>query len=98
MAKQHQIYQSVLRKHSFLGCDRELCMMLCLLSGVIAVFSSCIIGALCAVLYFVIGYFLLRAVAKYDLHIRKIYMRNIKYKKLYLAQTMETSPTLKRYW
>lgn len=82
----HQIHHSLLRKQTFLGCDRELCMFLCLLCLIICFFSFSVICIVLSLLIFIFGYLLLMKMAKEDLYLRKIYLRNIRYLDYYTAQ------------
>lgn len=82
----HPIYQSVLRKQSFLGCDRELCMILVFITIVGSIFSFSLVAALVFLLIFAVLYLCLLKMAKEDLFLRKVYLKNIRYKPYYLAQ------------
>lgn len=82
----HPIYQSVLRKQSFLGCDRELCMLLVFITIVGSIFSFSLVAALVFLLIFAVLYLCLLKMAKEDLFLRKVYLKNIRYNPYYLAQ------------
>ena len=82
----HPIYQSVLRKQSFLGCDRELCMLLVFITIVGSIFSFSLVATVVLLLVFIVLYLCLLKMAKDDLYLRKVYLKNIRYKPYYLAQ------------
>ncbi len=82
----HPIYQSVLRKQSFLGCDRELCMLLVFITIVGSIFSFSLVATVVLLLVFIMLYLCLLKMAKDDLYLRKVYLKNIRYKPYYLAQ------------
>lgn len=82
----HKVYKAILQKNQFLGCDRELTMLLFLITFALAIGSldlyviiTCLI--MCAFLFY-----LLTLMAKRDLMLRHVYLRNIKYKKYYTAK------------
>ncbi len=81
----HPIYQSVLRKQSFLGCDRELCMLLVFITIVGCIFSFSLVATVVLLLVFIVLYLCLLKMAKDDLYLRKVYLKNIRYKPYYLA-------------
>lgn len=82
----HPIYQSVLRKQSFLGCDRELCMLLVFITIVGSIFSFSLIATIMFLVVFTVLYLCLLKMAKDDLFLRKVYLKNIRYRPYYLAQ------------
>ena len=82
----HPIYQSVLRKQSFLGCDRELCMLLVFITIVGSIFSFSLVATVVLLLVFIVLYLCLLKMAKDDLYLRKVYLKNIRYKPYYLEQ------------
>ena len=82
----HPIYQSVLRKQSFLGCDRELCMLLVFITIVGSIFSFSLVATVVLLLVFIVLYLCLLKMAKDDLYLRKVYLKNIRYKPYYLSQ------------
>ncbi|MGN1281967.1 MAG: conjugal transfer protein TrbD [Succinivibrio sp.] len=82
----HQIHHSLLRRQTFLGCDRELCMLLCFVCLIICIFSFSVFCIVLSLMMFASGYLLLLKMAKEDLFLRRIYMRNIRYQEFYTAQ------------
>ena len=86
MGKEHLINQSLLRKPTFLGVDRELCMLLSLVCLVVAFYSWSFNLALIVALVFVFGYYCLFCISKYDPNFRQVYLKNIRYQKVYVAK------------
>ena len=82
----HPIYQSVLRKQSFLGCDRELCMLLVFITIVGSIFSFSLVATVVLLLVFIVLYLCLLKMAKDDLYLRKVYLKNIRYKPYYIKK------------
>lgn len=86
MKKRNHIYRSLLRRQLFLGCDRELCMMLillCLLSGFL---SSSPLGIVLSISCFVAGFIALRAAALKDPLWRQVYLRALRYRDFYQSR------------
>ena len=82
----HPIYQSVLRKQSFLGCDRELCMLLVFITIVGSIFSFSLVATVVLLLVFIVLYKKKKKMAKDDLYLRKVYLKNIRYKPYNMKQ------------
>ncbi len=80
------IHKSLLRSHTFLGCDRELCMLLIVISIIIALTNLSKESFVLAILFFLSGFLLLRIMAKSDILLRKIYIRYQRYASIYIAQ------------
>ncbi len=82
-----EIYGALNKPNLIFGCDRELILM----SGVIAfalVFSGMtIVSTLVGIIILLFNGFFLRLMAKSDPLMRFIFMRQLKYKKFYLARS-----------
>lgn len=86
MGKKHKVYQSLLRRPSFFRSDREMTMLLLCVSGTIAIFCMSLPIFVINALLSAMCYFLLYTCTKNDLIIRKLYLRNIKYKPYYAGR------------
>src|SRR5574344_665687 len=95
--KKHKIHHSLLRTQTFLGCDRHLCMLLFFICTVLGIFSFSVIGVFISASISSIGFFFLSNMAKKDLKIRTLYLRNRKYKSFYSAQGYIYSKQKKKY-
>lgn len=77
------VYRVTSRPNLFLGGDRELVMFTGIISTALIfalqTFSTIVVGAL----FWMFAIFVLRLMAKYDSHLRQIYLRDIKYQKYY---------------
>lgn len=80
------IHKSLLRAHTFLGCDRELCMFLIVIAIIIALTNLSKESFSIAIIFFLTGFLFLRSMAKSDIMLRKVYLRYQKYAHLYAAQ------------
>lgn len=82
-----EIYGALNKPNLIFGCDRELILM----SGVIAfalVFSGMtIVSTVVGIILLLFNVFFLRLMAKSDPLMRFIFMRQLKYKKFYLARS-----------
>lgn len=82
-----EIYGALNKPNLIFGCDRELILM----SGVIAfalVFSGMtVVSTLVGIIILLFNGFFLRLMAKSDPLMRFIFMRQLKYKKFYLARS-----------
>jgi len=82
-----EIYGALNKPNLIFGCDRELILM----SGVIAfalVFSGMtIVSTVVGIILLLFNGFFLRLMAKSDPLMRFIFMRQLKYKKFYLARS-----------
>lgn len=82
----HDVYQAFLVRQQFMGCDRELTMLLCVVCAALALCSVDVyITAVSAILFGVVFY-LLKMMADKDLMLRQVYLRSLRYRKLYTAQ------------
>ena len=80
-------HRSLTRHNLFMGGDREMMMMVWLISftlivGVLSWFT-CVYG----ILFWLVCSFLLRQMAKADPLMRHVYLRHIRYKKYYSAHS-----------
>ncbi len=80
------IHKSLLRSHTFLGCDRELCMFLIVIAIIIALTNLSKESFSIAIIFFLSGFLFLRSMAKSDIMLRKVYLRYQRYAPLYAAQ------------
>ena len=97
MSNQHKVNHSLLRPQTFLGCDRELCMCLCLICITLGIFNFSIGMVIFLAIVFVVSYLLLIRMAKEDLLYRKVLLKSFKYKQRYVAQAYKYSKTHKHY-
>ena len=77
------INKALLLKKSLLGCDRELFLFLVLILGAIFVLSWSLSSALFSISIFLFSFVLLTQMGKKDLLLRKVYLRQLKYKPFY---------------
>jgi type IV secretion system protein VirB3 len=81
------VYRVTSRPNLFLGGDRELVMFTGVISAALIfalqTFSTIVVG----VLFWMFAVFALRLMAKYDPHLRRIYLRDIQYQKYYAADS-----------
>ena len=85
-APQH-IYTSLLRGWLFLGCDRNMIMLVILIAIVIAFMTASIIGLIVALSIFTLGFVFLRRVALIDPLWRQVYIKALRYQKFYFAKS-----------
>ena len=90
--KPRRIHQSLLRTHTFLGCERELCMLLILISLAIALSAVSLRSLAAGLVFFAAGYFLLRQMMKCDSRLSAVYLRYVRYKRFYPAQAGSLRP------
>ncbi len=81
-----KIHHSLLRHQTFLGVDRELCMILSVISITIGITQLSVKSIITAIVIFLCGFYLLRKMAQKDLLLRKIYLRYQKYDRIYEPQ------------
>lgn len=80
------IHKSLLRLQTFLGCDRELCMLMLMVAITIAISNLSAESITLATLFFICGFFLLHKMAKSDILLRQVYLRYLRYQLFYSAQ------------
>ncbi len=84
-SSQH-IYTSILRDWLFLGCDRNMIMMVILIAVVTAFMSASIMGLAIAIAIFTLGFVTLRRMALIDPLWRQVYIKALHYQKFYFAK------------
>lgn len=83
--RQIPIYRALFRDQLLLGCDRELLLLVCLLSLGMGVMVMRLIGIIAAVIFFSVSVYLLRRMGKADPMMRQVYLRHITYQEYYPA-------------
>ncbi len=81
------IYTSILRDWLFLGCDRNMIMLIILIAVVTAFMTASIIGLIMALCIFLTGFVALRKVALIDPLWRQVYTKALRYQKFYFAKS-----------
>ena len=82
---EHQIYKALIQKQTFLGCERGLCMFLILICIALILSSTDLIVSLMSICLFFCGFYMLRLMSEHDLMLSKVYLRQFKYARFYLA-------------
>lgn len=83
----HTIHKSMHRPNLWLGADRELGMTTALFSFILIVADQTIISAVIGVVFWIVGMWALRRMAKADPHLRHVYMRYLGYRKFMPARS-----------
>lgn len=94
MKEKTHVYRSLLRRQLFLGCDRELVMMLIMLCLLSAFLSADPLGITLSLVCLAAGFVALRAVALKDPLWRKVYLRALRYRGTYQARGDLLAPKL----
>ncbi len=97
MALKSKVCEAIVTEQTFLGCDRELCMTLTFFCVGLAFCSADLLIALISLLTFLVGLYFLRLMAKNDLRLRQVYLRQLKYRPYYKAQGNLLSVPFKKY-
>lgn len=81
----------------FMGCDREMIMMLGVLVGALIFSAQDLIASFVGVLFWFLGLILFRKMAKSDPFMRHVYIKQLQYRKFYPARTRYDSskPSIK---
>lgn len=85
MNRKNHVYRSLTRVNQFWGCDRELAMMLLLVCVAIAVLCADLTAALIAMSCLCLGFVGLRSMARTDPLFRQVYLRALRYRRVYRA-------------
>lgn len=81
-----KVYRSLLLPNRFLGCDRELTMLLTLVCIAVPVLSASLLNVVLCICCFGAGLLMLRAMARNDPLYRQVYLRFMRYsRKVYLG-------------
>lgn len=80
------VFSSLLLPTKFLGCDRELTMLLTLVCAAAGVLSVSLYGALISLTVFSAGYVGLRRMAALDPLLRTVFFAQLRYRRFYPAQ------------
>lgn len=97
MSATHHVCQALLRPQTFLGCDRELAMTLTFFCVGLSTASADPYVAGMALITFLTGIWLLRLMARHDLLLRHVYLRQLRYRRFYRAAATVLSPTFRKY-
>ncbi|MDR2399297.1 MAG: VirB3 family type IV secretion system protein [Endomicrobium sp.] len=81
------IYSALNKPTLFMGADRELALLLTLICGVMLIVSLSFLVAVTGVILWIIGITLLRMMAKADPIMRKVFVKQTKYKRRYNAHS-----------
>lgn len=92
MKERTHVYRSLLRRQLFLGCDRELVMMLIMLCLLAAFLAADPAGIALSLLCLIAGFAALRAVALKDPLWRRVYLRALRYRGVYQARADLLAP------
>lgn len=93
----HEIFQALDHRPLILGCDRELMLLLFVICAALSFSSASLYICLLSVCLWAAGFFLLRLMAKKDELLRQVYVRQLHYHSLYLAQATLRTAGGKRY-
>ena len=95
------IYTSILRDWLFLGCDRNMIMLIILIAVMTAFMSASIMGVVSALAIFITGFVTLRRMALIDPLWRQVYIKALHYRRFYFAKAplhlknpVKTSPPM----
>ncbi len=91
------VCKAVLEPQTFLGCDRELSMTLAFFCVGLAVSSADLLIGFISLGAFITGMTALRMMARRDLKLRHVYVRQLKYRSFYRAQATLYSVPFKKY-
>jgi len=86
------VYRALLRPDSMLGCERELFLVVGLLTVILIVVIMDLIAAVAGVCLWTGSVVGLRAMAKADPVLSKVYVRHIKYRNFYPAHATPFAP------
>ena len=81
------IYQSANRPNLLLGGDRELVLVMVMVSGGLAFSLACWWGVAVAIVLWLVSVAVLQRMGKADPLLRPIYVRHIRYSSFYLAKS-----------
>lgn len=82
----HDVYQAILVRQQFMGCDRELTMLLCVICAAMVLCSVDLRIAVASAVLFAVVFYLLKMMADKDLMLRQVYLRSLRYRRFYSAQ------------
>lgn len=79
------LFRALNRPHLLFGCDREAVILLAVLAGILVFLIQTKLAFVVGLTTWFVGLIALRLMAKYDPHLRKVAVRHINYRKLYLG-------------
>lgn len=94
---EHRVYKALILNHHILGTDRELFLMLTLICVSLALITVSMLVTFCSLGFFILCFSILRLMGSYDLKLRQVYLRFIKYKTFYKAQAHGLEDNLIEY-
>ncbi|MBO6259161.1 MAG: VirB3 family type IV secretion system protein [Succinivibrio sp.] len=74
-----KVYRSLLLPNRFLGCDRELTMLLTLMCIAVPVLSASLLNAVLCLFCFGAGLMMLKTMSRKDPLYRQVYLRFLRY-------------------
>lgn len=94
---EHTIYKALGQNNEILGCDRELFLLNLLIGAAPPLISVDPVVAVASVVVAILNLCLLHQMGSRDIMMRKVFIRQLKYKSLYLAKGSIHSRGLKTY-
>lgn len=94
---EHHIYHALGTNHQMLGCDRELFMLNLLIASALIFTALNLLITVVTLSLALLTFFALQHMGKKDLLLRHVYIRQLRYRSYYLAQSPFMTRTSKHY-
>ncbi len=98
MQLHHKIYHSLLRSHTLFGAERVVFLMWTLMCVLILMLNLSFISALLTLFMWALGYSLIAYLTKLDPRFREVYARAIKYKRVYLGDSLDKAVFRRKFY